>query len=156
MNARTNHWTDEDLLLRLYGTEAGPRLSLAHFDECAECAARWTRLEGARAGVVAAAASVPCADEVLRAQRLAVFSRIERPARRGILRVVPAAATCFVVILAVALNRPAPQPAGPQIASAVSDEQLFADIANVVDTDAPRAVEPIRGLFSEASNLEVQ
>ncbi len=156
MNTRSNHWSEEDLLSRLYGTDGAPHLSLSHFDECPECAARWQRLREARAGVLAAGASVPCADDLLRAQRLAVWDRIENPGRTRMLRAVPAAATCFVLILAAALNRPAPQPTGPQMASSVSDEQLFADIANVVNTDSPRAVEPIRGLFSEASSLEMQ
>lgn len=157
MNDRMNHWSDEDLLARLYGMDAAPNLSPAHFEECPDCAARWSRLSGARAGVLAASSSASCSDERLRAQRLAVWNRIEQPAHSRILRALPAAAACLVVVLAVALNGPAPQPAHPQIAStAVSDEQLFAEIATVVNADAPRAVEPIRGLFNESSNLEVQ
>lgn len=156
MNARTQHWTDDDLLGRVYGLDPAPGLALEHFDDCAECAERWQRLAGARAGVVASASSAACSDERLRAQRAEIWRRVERPVGRRILRAVPAAATCCVLLLAVALNRPAPQPLNHEVASAVSDEQLFAEIASVVNTDSPRAVEPIRGLFNEANSLEAQ
>lgn len=156
MTTRTNHWTDEDLLSRLYGTDPAPHLELSHFDNCPDCAARWTRLTTARGCVLSAASAAPCRDEALRAQRLAVWNRIEHPARTRILRTVPAAATCFVLLLAVALNHPAPQPVHTQIATAVSDEQLFTDIASVVNADSPRAVEPLRGLFHESTNMEMQ
>jgi hypothetical protein len=156
MTTRTKHWTDEDLLARLYGADPAPQVDLSHFDDCPDCAARWTRLAGARGAVLAAASAAPCRDETLRAQRLAVWERIERPARTRLLRAAPAAATCLVLLLAVALNHPTPQPVPTQIATAVSDDQLFTDIASVVNADSPRAVEPLRGLFPESSHTEMQ
>lgn len=152
---KQRHWTDEDLLFRLYGAEPSVDLSLSHFEECPQCAARWASLVSSRSSLLAAAASVPCAAERMRAQRAAVWSRVERPPRRG-LRALPAAATVCVLLLAVALQRPAPQPLPQRAAVAVSDEQLFSEIASVVNADEPRAVEPIRGLFHESAALEVQ
>mgnify|MGYP000881337666 FL=1 len=105
MNASKNHWTDEDLLTRLYGLDARPHLAPAHLDECAECAERWARVSSARAEVLAAASSAACSEEELRAQRAAVWNRIERPGHVRLLRAVPALATCCVLLLAVALNQ---------------------------------------------------
>lgn len=156
MNSGTKHWTDEALLARVYGVDPPPGIQLEHLAECPECAARLGRLQTSRVAVLASAAAAPCSDERLRNQRTGFWRRVEQPATARLWRAVPAAATCCVLLLAVALNGPAPKPAGAEIASAVSDEQLFADIANVVNTDSPRAVDNIRGLFNEASTLEAQ
>ncbi|MBI4891376.1 MAG: hypothetical protein HY821_12185 [Acidobacteria bacterium] len=151
MNAPHRHIPEDELLLALYSAEQP-----AGLDSCPDCAARWQRLSARRAALVVDAAAAPCSDERLRAQRQAVWRKIERPAHVRILRALPAAATMCVLLIAVALNGPAPQPEPKQMAAAVSDEQLFNDIAKVVNDSEPRAVEPMRGLFNESTSMEVQ
>ncbi|MBI5628965.1 MAG: hypothetical protein HY953_08600, partial [Candidatus Rokubacteria bacterium] len=94
MNSGTKHWTEEDLLARIYGLDPPPGLRLEHFSECPECAARWKQAETSRAGVLAAAAAAPCSDGRLRDQRASFWRRVERPAGRRMPGAVPAVATC--------------------------------------------------------------
>ncbi|GEM_PF-7023324 len=157
MSANTNHWTDQDLLLRLYGAGAGSHVSEAHFAECPECAARRDALSSQRASLLSSELSSELLDHRLRAQRTALWERLERPARSRIWQAVPAAATVFLLVIGVALHQPSPQPQPQQLAaaSAVTDEQLFNDIVSVVNQDAPRAADSMRGLFSE-SEVEAQ
>jgi len=156
MKKSMNHWDDENLLLRLYGADPSAHLSLSHFDECPECAQRWAILTSSRAQMLGAQPTAACSDDRLRAQRLSVWDRIERSSRPRAVRLIPAAATLCVLLLAVGLNRPVPQPAPQQVATAISDEEFFSEIASVVNDDTPRAVEPIRGLFSDTPRPEVQ
>ncbi len=151
MSTPHRHIPDDDLLLNLYSAEKPGGL-----DGCPDCTARWERLSARRNTVLATAANAACSDERLRAQRQAVWHRIEHPAHVRLLRALPAAATMCVLLVAVVLQSPAPQPATKQVAAAVSDEQLFNDIAKVVNDSEPRAVEPMRGLFNESTSVEVR
>jgi len=158
MRMQDNHWTDDDLLLRLYGADAAPQLSAAHLTECPACAARWEALASSRAAMLASSPMPDQFEQRLRAQRMAMWQRLERPSRSKVWRAVPAAATVFMMFVGIALHQPAPQPVPQQVASSstISDEQLFSEIASVINQDAPRAADPMRALFSEASNAEVQ
>ncbi|MBI5282717.1 MAG: hypothetical protein HY858_13615 [Candidatus Solibacter usitatus] len=153
----TRHWNDDDLLDRVYGLDPAPGLCLAHLDACPDCSARWQALELRRSAVTASQPLTPAAEQRLRNQRVAVFNRVERPRLAWIWRAVPAGAAAFLFFIGIALHRPAPQPPATQVASVtLTDEQLFAEIASVVNQDAPRAADPIRGLFAENSSKEAQ
>jgi len=156
MNMNTRHWNDNDLLDLLYGLDLAPGLSLAHFHSCTDCSARWQALELRRSAITVPPPLSSAAEQRLRDQRVAVLDRIGQ-SRAWIWRAVPAGAAAFLFFIGIALHQPAPQIPATQVASVnVTDEQLFAEIASVVDQDAPRATDSIRGLFSENSSKEAQ
>jgi hypothetical protein len=130
----SEHWDDDALIRRLYGI--GPQDG--HLDECLECAQRWEAMSAVRKGVL----EPPRTPEVLlAAQRRAIYDRLEQPPIR--LALVPAAlATAALVLAAVLLHKPAPQNYQAQ-----SDAALMADVYSLVQSDEPRAVEPIHALF---------
>jgi hypothetical protein len=137
----SEHWDDDALIRRLYGV--GPEDG--HLDECRECAQRWEALVEVRGRVLE---PEPAPEELLAAQRRAIYVRLEQPRRRaGWFSVAPAAvATAVLVLLAVLLRQPAPAPRdflGP------SDSKLIADVYSMVQSDEPQAAEPIHALFED-------
>lgn len=151
------HWTESDLIDRLYGMAVPEGLTARHLDECPECAQSWAALAVRRGVVLAAPGQI--SDERLRAQRQAIWARIEQPRPAMIWRVMPAAATALLLFLGIALHQaPAPriEPAEVTATQTVSDAQLFTEIASVVNRDSPGAVDPIRGLFSSDTTVEAQ
>ncbi len=131
------HWNDDELMERLYGL--GPEDG--HLRECAACGARWRALLQARGRVLE---PPPIAEELLAAQRRAIYTRLEQPvSRRGWFSFAPAAvATAAVLLLAVLLRGPA-----PRTNSEPSDTELFADVFVLAQGTEPQAVEPIHALF---------
>lgn len=157
------HWTDEELIHRLYGVGPDAPQREAHLDSCPECSRRWLAVERRRGELLESMQSASVDHALLRAQREAVFSRMETgPSwRRSLLwtRLVPTGATALLLAFAVILYRPVPEsPArqSPPAVQQVSDEELFRDIASMVNEDAPRAAKPIQGLFDAESGIEVQ
>lgn len=156
MNTNGSHWTDEELLQRVYGLEtAAPA---AHLEECAHCAARWSALQRKRQAMVAQAPASEAQEDRLRAQRQAIWKRIEQPGRPLLWRAMPVAATALLLVIGISLQPPAPVPGNVQISSVkeISDEQLFTELASMANQEAPRASDPIRGLFAETSGVEAQ
>lgn len=152
-----SHWGDEDLLARLYGLDDQEGVAARHLEWCPECRSRMNALEARRAQL---RADVAVPDERLRAQRQAVFARIDSPQRNWMPRLVPAGATALLLVLGITLNRPAPSPApAPETKMAAvltqSDRELLSDIATLVEGETPRAAAPIRGLFAQKAS-EVQ
>lgn len=132
-----NHWTDDNLIERLYGV--GPEGD--HLAHCVECARRLEML-AVRKRIVTREPEIPAG--LLAAQRTAVYQRMERP-RYG-MRAVPAFAGACALALALVMYRPAP-PAAPQ--AVVSDAQFFSEVSSLIQTPEPAAAEPIRRLFKE-------
>lgn len=153
------HWNDAQMLERLYGLEAPAGLSEAHLEECSACASRWNELQRRRARLLEASAPA-ISDERLRAQRTAVFARLEGRRARGFWAFAPAAATALVLVAAIVIQSPAPAPPPAVQTAAVltqSDRELFNDIASIISEDTPRATETFRGLFDgAAAGEEVQ
>lgn len=152
------HWTESDLIDRLYGLDPAAGQSERHLDECAQCGQAFAELSSRRGQVIAAQAQV--SNDQLRAQRQAIWARIEQPQRSAIWRAVPVAATAMLLFVAVALHQaPAPQMEPMTTAAvqpAVSDTQLFTELASVVNQESPRAADPIRGLFADDATVEAQ
>ncbi len=137
----TRHWSEEDLLNRLY--EVGP--DDAHLGECQDCRQKWEQLLARRQAV---ADLTPVSEAFLREQRLAILSRIEKPSRWHFgLRVAPAVATLSMLLAAVFLWQPAPAP-GPTVAA--SDSRLFSEIYSMIEVSEAHAATPIRDLFEES------
>lgn len=154
MNA---HWTDEEMIGRLYG--AGPEevSRTSHLAECAECSARWRNLEGRRERFLENAQSAVVDDARLRAQRDAVWRSVEDSRRPWLRRMAPAGATAMLMLAGLLLHTPAPRMEPTQVASVqISDEQLFSEIASMASEEAPRAAQPIQGLFDAETPVEVQ
>lgn len=151
------HWEDGDLLLKLYGLAPEGGVAGEHLVSCAECSRRWEALRLARTETLSEAGPVP--ENRLLAQRRAIWARIEHPRRSWFLKWAPAAATATMLAAGLFLLhpvRPVPAPAAHQAkasAAPVSDAELFSDLAAMASTSAPRAAEPIRGLFQH-SDLE--
>jgi len=152
------HWSDEDLIHRMYGVGPEEAARLAHLEACPECAARWQAVERQRTVFVESARSAQVDESLLRAQRDAVWRRLEEARRPWLWRMAPAGATALLLVFAVYLHRPAPQPEPAQVAlyQQISDEQLFSEIASIADETAPRAVQPIQALFDAKAETEVQ
>lgn len=151
-NHNSPHWSESDLISRLYGLEPAEGRSSAHLTECGACGERWQALQLQRRSVVEA---VPMPseglEERLRAQRQAVWARIEHPRRNLIWRMLPATATALMIFAGVALHQTKPPAAPVQTISAVSDAQFFNEIASVVNQETPRAADPLQGLFDNTA-----
>jgi len=152
------HWSDEDLIHRMYGVGSENAERLSHLDGCPECAARWRSLEQRRELFVESAQAAEVDESRLRAQRDVVWRRLEDARRPWLWRMAPAGATALLLLFGVLLHQPAPQPEPAQIAmnQQISDEQLFTEIATMVDEAAPRVAQPIQGLFDPKAEREVQ
>ncbi|GIU79104.1 MAG: hypothetical protein KatS3mg005_2342 [Bryobacteraceae bacterium] len=153
MNGTSRHLDDEQLLLALYGA-AAPEAA-AHAESCSECGARLRRLEARRLEWTAAPLP-PAGDSRLRAQREAVYRAIESHRRRPVWQALQAGALACSVLLAVLLYRPAPPPQESGVAQAISDQQLFNDLAEMINRDTPAAAEPLMALFVAEEPQESQ
>jgi len=132
------HWSDDELVSRLY--EVGPEG--AHLKECEHCAQRWRRLLAAREQRLRAP---EVSEEFLAEQRRAIYRRLDRaPARSPSWPLAPALALAVMLLLAVVLSRPAPE---PEASLASSDAQFFTEVYSVVQSTEPRAAGPLHGLF---------
>lgn len=134
---KTRHWSDDELIDELYGVGPGD----GHLGECEECQTRRQRLQAARERTLE---PVAVSEEFLSRQRRAFHQRLEKRERAARwYRLAPAAlATAAVVVLAVALYRPAPAPVAEP-----NDAQLFAESYSMVASDEPEAVQWVHGLF---------
>lgn len=102
-------------------------------------------------------AAVPPADPArLRAQREAVWEAIGRSRRRPLWRALQAAAATCAVVVAVLLYRPAAPP--PEMAAhpAITDQQLFDDLAAMISRETPAAAEPLMALFAAPEEKETR
>ena len=84
--------------------------------------------------------------DFLAAQRRSIYRRLDEPRRNWVaLRWVLSVAMLLLLVASVTferLHRAEPAPA-------ISDEQLFSDLASMEQRAAPKAIQPIHGLFEE-------
>lgn len=148
------------MIERVYGLVPEGAVSDAHLDECAECGARWRQLLSRRANAVNVAEAGDVSEARLQRQRQAVWERIERPQGFWLWKWAPAAAAAGMLAAGLFLLHPpgfAPasrRPPASTTAAQLSDAQLFNDVAALSSPEAPRAAEPIRGLFEERSETQ--
>lgn len=135
------HLTTDELIDRAYGLNTLVNDD-AHVVECPECAARLAEIETKRRTM---AQPAPVSNELLAAQRRAIYSRIERPAPRR-LRWVPAlAAVGAVAVVALVHQTPAPRVVHPE----PNDAQLFSEVYSMEQSTEPAAAAPIHQLFED-------
>ncbi len=135
------HWTDDELVARLYGIG----LQNGHLDGCPSCAGRFEEIRRKNRSMRPAEVDLP--EEQLAAQRRAIYARLGEP-RRSLSRVLVPVLATLLLVSAIIVNRPARTPVPPP-ATDISDSQLFEDVFRSVSDSAPSAVEPIRSLFEE-------
>ena len=134
----TNHLSDDDLVLRLYGAANESE----HLDSCEECRARFDALGERRAQIVA---PLEISRDALLAQRRAIHARLgEHPASRW--KWVPAFAAAACLIVAGVFVYHPHEAAAPEIA----DSQLYSDIYSMQQSLEPDAAKPIHALFEDA------
>jgi len=130
------HWTEKDFTEWMYGLkEEDP-----HVAGCAECRGELERLKLERGRTIA----LPeVSHDFLASQRRSIYQRLGKPIsnwhpmRWGI-----SVAALVVVILSVTLNTWKSTPA-------ISDEQLFSDLATMEQSNEPKAIAPIHKFFEE-------
>ncbi len=98
------HWTDEEMLLRLF--DVGPQDG--HLESCPVCARRWETVHAKYQSRPEGLYEVP--EEQLRAQRLAIRERIGHRKRKSRLIFVPTlAASLIILAFVVVIFRQAPR-----------------------------------------------
>jgi hypothetical protein len=129
------HWNEDDFKQWLYGLKEDD----GHFAECAECGAERDRLMLERRRIVT---PPEVSNDFLAAQRRSIYQRLGQPMRNWMpLRWALSAAAVLVVMLGVTLQT--------KRAPAISDEQLFSDLATMEQSAEPQAIAPIHQLFEE-------
>lgn len=161
----TRHWTNDEMLDKLYGI-APPGVENAaqnaaeteeHLRSCSDCSARWDRLTMQRAAVTS---KPEVTDSFLAAQRRRIYARMEQPvawweslfSQKGFAAGV---AAILVVAGGLVFFRPAsgPVPAPGTTAQTqqqeLSDAQFFSEMASIEQSSLPRAASPIKALFQQ-------
>jgi len=165
MNSKAHeerHWSEGDLLLKLYALAPEDGASDGHLGSCHECCVRWEALRAARTEVLLESAGQSIPESRLLAQRKAVWARIDHPGKFLFSKWAPVAATAMMLVTGIVLLNPGSSPlatgmqspAGNSGTASISDAQLFSDLSTMAASTTPRAVEPIRGLFESSSSKE--
>lgn len=154
------HWGDGDLLHKLYGLAPEGGASEEHLSSCVECSGRWEALSLARTEMLGDVGIHLVSETRMVKQRRALWARIDHPRKFMLLKWAPAAATAMMLVVGSLLLHPfqPPQPPASQVGSngvaSISDAELFSDLSAMASPAAPRAAEPIRGLFENPSSEE--
>ncbi|MBK9167333.1 MAG: hypothetical protein IPM24_07685 [Bryobacterales bacterium] len=141
---RNGHWNQDELIAWLYGV--GPEDG--HLDSCGECRAKAERLQSRMTEARMAEPDVHPA--FLARQRRSVLDRIAGGAPSPA-RWLATAAVAAMLLMAVALQSPSPQPEALTASSA--DTELFEDVFNTVAWAEPEAVAPLYGLFERSGEV---
>jgi predicted anti-sigma-YlaC factor YlaD len=128
-----SHWTEDDLLNRLYGL---PNAGEDHLAACPECRARLEELR-VRRQAMTQPPDVP--HDFLAAQRRAIYSRLEH-SRNPLLKWGPAFAATVVLATGFLAYRHEPTPVK-------SDEAVIAEIYSMEQSAEPAVAQPIQALF---------
>jgi hypothetical protein len=141
-SAKSEHWTDDQLIDHLYGV--GP--AGGHLPACAECQARFAAIEARRQRLGADDA----VDEAfLAAQRRAIYARLEQPRRWWqpwpLGRFAAAAALTILLAGSMTLYRNHQR----ELAESRADAQLAQDVSQLSFESESPATAPLKGLFVE-------
>ncbi len=136
-----NHYSDDDLVARLYGL--GP--ADAHLDSCEMCRQRWNKMLERHQLLHSTDIDVPV--ELLAAQRRAVYARVEQKPRKLRTAWLPLPVAALVLVLLVfTFFKPALH---QQPADAISDDAALQDVFTVASRTDPAGLEPVQSLFEE-------
>lgn len=144
MNSPPEHFSDDQLIDRLYGIGGGPD---SHLQSCAECLERWEAIQQRRAEVVARISVSPA---LLGEQRSRVLARLESSHGRPLLLWAPALAAALLIAAGLIWYHPA-EPVSPEpkpVAVEAADPAYYDD-AYFAQPVEPRAASPLRALFEE-------
>jgi len=138
------HWTDDELIARLYGV--GPDND--HLSTCRSCFQRWESIRLKQEQLRAAETEVPT--ELLDSHRRAIRIRLGSPPKASRLRwvVVPSLAAGALLLAAlVVFNPSAPKPPGTE---SLSEDTIIEDVFRMSQSSEPAAVEPVKSIFEES------
>ena len=131
------HWTESDFEQWLYGLKEPD----SHAEECQQCRAEMARLQLERRRI---ATQPEVTNEFLAAQRRSIYRRMAEPHRNWLaMRWAVSAAAVLVIVGGLTFER------WHTSTPAISDEQLFAELATIEQTAEPRAIQPMHKLFEE-------
>jgi hypothetical protein len=136
---RDKHWTDEELLLRLFDIEQPDD----HLEACPDCSRRWEAMR--RRYESRPAISAGAIEERLAEQRIKIRARL---GNKGTFRPMfaPAFAALAVIVLIAALVFIPKQPKQPE-PQAMSEDEMFEDIFRTAFNSEPDAIGPVQSLF---------
>jgi len=139
---QSEHWTDDQLIDRLYGV--GP--SNGHFENCADCQARFASIETRRRQIPM---DESVSDNFLAAQRRAIYARLEQPRRWWHAWPLGRFAAVAAMFVALAGTVTLYQSHRREIAESRADAQLAQDVSQMSFESEPPATAPLKGLFVE-------
>lgn len=87
--------------------------------------------------------------EFLAAQRRSIYRRIDAPHRNTFALRWALSFAMLLLIVAGGLTLERRHNAPPAISATISDDQLFSDLSAMEQTNEPKAIQPIHGLFQE-------
>jgi len=165
MRSDERHWQDDDLFRKLYGLAPESGVSEEHLNACGECSGRWKALQLVRSEYLSEAETSLVPEDRLIEQRRSLWARIDHPRKFWLSKWAPVAATSMILAAGLVLlhpDRPAQAPlpqasvsARPsESAAQISDAELFSDLSAIASPAAPKAAEPIRGLFENSGSDE--
>ena len=142
------HFSDDQLIDRLYGMDAAGD---AHLDVCPECTRRWELFQERRGQI---AGQVPEGGVLWAEQRRKVLERVEGGQEASWSwrhAWAPVLLTSVVVAAGVWFNRPAspPPPSPVPVAVDIIEAGWFEETYSAMQPDEPRAAGPIRVLFEQ-------
>jgi hypothetical protein len=141
-SAKSEHWTDDQLIDHLYGV--GP--ADGHFEQCADCRARFAAIEARRRQPVV---EESVDDSFLATQRRAIYARLGKPRRwwhAFTIQRLAAAAAMFIVLAGSATLY---QSHRRELDESRADAQLAQDVSRMSFESEPLATAPLKGLFVE-------
>jgi hypothetical protein len=141
MSMRDKHWTDEELLLRLFDVEPADE----HLAACPECSRRWESIR-LRYQYRPCAAEVP--EKKLAVQRADILARLQGGSAK--FRLVAASSlAAFAMLLMATWIVFKPAATMPPAEEAIVQDAVVKDIYQMSFSDEPEAIVPVQALFEE-------
>jgi hypothetical protein len=87
--------------------------------------------------------------EFLAAQRRSIYRRLDEPRRTWIPMRWALSLAMLLLMIAGGLTLERRHGTAPVISAPISDDQLFSDLSAMEQSNEPKAIQPIHGLFQE-------
>jgi hypothetical protein len=134
------HWTDDELVARLYDVRAGDD----HLAKCVSCARRLDAIRSRYDNLHPP--KIDVSPEFLAEQRRSIHARIHGKRHKLPRVLVPAVVTLLVAFFVITYR---PASVVPPAKAPVSDSEFFEDVFSRVSDPLPGSAGPIRSLFEE-------